>query len=67
MNLPAQGPGEIGLLVVDRRPYVLDGHKSPISLVCNEAGYGNPFDVTTQSGKPLSVEMQTVARTRACG
>lgn len=59
MNLPAQGPGEIGLLVVDRRPYVLDGHKPPNFVGLQRGGYGNPFDVTTQSGKPMSVEMQS--------
>jgi len=58
MNLPAHGPGEIGLLVVDRRPYVLDGDKPPNFVGLQRGGYGNPFNVTTQSGKPMSVEMQ---------
>lgn len=59
MVLPVRGPGKIGLLVIDRRPYVLNGEKSPNFVGLQRGGFGNPFNVTTQSEKPLSEEMQT--------
>jgi len=47
--------------VQDRRPYVLDGDKDPKFVGIQRGGFGNPFDVTTESGKPLASDMcQTV-------
>ena len=45
------------LLVKDLRPYVLDGKKSPDFVGLQRGGFGNPFDVTTTSGKPMTEEM----------
>src|SRR5690606_2698180 len=56
--LPVNGSGKIGLLLVDRRPYVLSGDKEASFVGLQRGGFGNPFDVKTQSGKPLAEEMQ---------
>lgn len=40
--------------VQDQRPYVVNGSKSPNFVGLSRGGFGNPFDVTTTSGKPLA-------------
>lgn len=40
--------------VHDQRPYVINGWKSPTYAGAVRALYGNPWNVNTQSGKPLS-------------
>jgi len=50
--------------VVDFRPYVLSGNKSPSFVGLQRGGFGNPFDVTTQSGQPLAADV-TEALVRA--
>jgi hypothetical protein len=42
---------------LDRRPYVLDGQKGPTFVGLSRGGFGNPFDVTTQSGQPLASDI----------
>src|SRR3546814_17022357 len=46
----------IAVAVVDVRPYVLDGDKAPDFSGLMRGGFGNPFDVTTDSGQPLSAD-----------
>lgn len=58
MVLPVRGTTAVGLAVIDQRPYVLDGDKTPDFVGLQRGGFGNPFDVKTQSGNPLSVDMQ---------
>jgi len=58
MVLPVHGTANVGLAVIDERPYVLDGDKSPDFVGLQRGGFGNPFNVTTESGRPLSVDMQ---------
>jgi hypothetical protein len=60
MALPVTGSGEIGVAVIDVRPYVLNGEKKPDFVGLQRGGFGNPFDVTTQSGNPLAMDMQQV-------
>ncbi|HEU0196056.1 MAG TPA: hypothetical protein VFQ88_02425 [Nevskiaceae bacterium] len=60
-NLPAAltytGNDTLAVAVDDRRPYVLDDDK-PASFVGLQRGtYGVPFNVLTQSGAPLAVDM----------
>jgi len=43
--------------VVDLRPYVLSGNKSPNFVGLQRGGFGNPFDVTTRSGQPLASDV----------
>jgi hypothetical protein len=57
--IAASGANPIGLAVVDRRPYVLSGNKPPSFIGLQRGGFGNPFDVTTDSGRPLADEVQT--------
>ena len=57
MPLPVQGSSAIGLAVTDQRPYVIAGHKDPNFVGLQRGGYGNPFDVTTSSGRPMAQDM----------
>jgi len=41
---------------LDRRSYVVSGKSSPDFVGMQRGGFGNPFDVLTVSGKPLSSE-----------
>jgi len=41
----------------DIRPYILDGDKNPDFVGLSRGGYGNPFDVTTQTGNTLAQDM----------
>ena len=42
---------------LDHRPYVVNGQKAPDFVGVSRGGFGNPFDVTTQSGKPLASDI----------
>ena len=57
MPLSVQGSSAIGLVVTDQRPYILDGDKNPDFVGLQRGGYGNPFDVTTASGRPMAEDM----------
>jgi hypothetical protein len=57
VNLPVQGQSELGLAVIDQRPYVLSGDKKPNFVGLQRGGFGNPFDVKTESGRALADEM----------
>ena len=60
VNIPnaASGSGSVALAVQDRRPYVLSGNKPEKFVGLMRGGFGNPFDVNTQSGGPLSTEIR---------
>jgi hypothetical protein len=58
-GLPVSGSGDIAVEVIDARPYVVSGHKSPDFVGIQRGGFGNPFDVRTASGQPLADEMRT--------
>ena len=49
--------GGCKITVVDNRPYVLSGKKSPTFTGILRGGYGNPFDMNTESGKPLADDL----------
>ena len=59
VSLPLAGDGELGVGVLERRPYVLDGDKGPEFVGMQRGGFGNPFDVDTASGNPLVDDMST--------
>lgn len=42
---------------LDRRPYVVSDQKGPDFVGLSRGGFGNPFDVTTQSGRPLASDI----------
>ncbi len=44
--------------VQDSRAYVISGNKPEKFVGLARGGYGNPFDVSTQSGGPLAIEMR---------
>ena len=44
----------VAVAVQDRRPYVVSGDKTQDFVGLSRGGFGNPFDVTTLSGKPLA-------------
>jgi hypothetical protein len=46
--------------VQDRRPYILDHDKDEDFVGLQRGGYGNPFDVSTQSKQPLADDMAKV-------
>lgn len=50
--------GTVAVGVQDARPYVISGGKRESFVGLMRGGFGNPFDVTTQSGGPLAVEMR---------
>jgi len=52
--------GDVAVGVQDRRPYVASRDKGPDFVGLSRGGFGNPFDVTTASGKPLADEMASV-------
>ncbi|MDP2853420.1 MAG: DUF1566 domain-containing protein [Smithellaceae bacterium] len=47
----------LSVSVHDQRPYVVYGEKSPTYTGTIRAGFGNPWNVNTQSGKPLSEDI----------
>lgn len=55
-----ESAGTVGLAVHDARPYVVSGNKDPSFVGLMRGGFGNPFDVTTSSGRPLARDMRDV-------
>lgn len=47
----------VAISVVDLRPYILSGDKLPNFVGLLRGGFGNPFDVTTDSDRPLAEDM----------
>jgi hypothetical protein len=44
---------------LDHRPYVVNGQKAQNYVGLSRGGFGNPFDVVTQSGRPLASEISS--------
>jgi len=63
VNIDAAEDISIAVAAQDQRPYVLSGSKAPNFVGLQRGGFGNPFDVTTESGNPLAVDIAaSVAR-----
>jgi hypothetical protein len=45
--------------VRDARPYVLSGYRPPDFVGLSRGGFGNPYDILTESGNPLAVDFGT--------
>lgn len=58
LNLAVAASSPVAVAVQDTRPYVLSGNKKEGFVGLSRGGYGNPFDVSTQSGGPLATEMR---------
>ena len=56
-DLQATGAGVLVVAVQDARSYVVNGEKAPSFVGLSRGGYGNPFDVTTETGRPLATDM----------
>jgi len=59
MDLKIKGTSKIAVATLDHRIYVTSGDKETDFTGFQRGGYGNKFDVTTASGKPLAEEMTT--------
>ena len=57
-----RGTTAIAVAAQDRRPYVVNGEKPVTFVGTQRGGFGNPFDVTTQSNAPLVAELAAVLR-----
>ncbi len=59
ITLPVKSDNRVTVVlsVQDMRPYVLNGDKGPDFVGLQRGGFGNPFDVTTASGRPLTEDM----------
>ena len=58
VEIPIKSSTKLAVAVQDRRPYVVSGQKKPTFVGLQRGGWGNPFDVTTESGAPLADDMQ---------
>lgn len=56
-DLPVRGGESVAVATLDQRPYVLSGEKTPQFVGLMRGGFGNPFNVTTRSGKSLADDM----------
>lgn len=53
---------KIAIIVKDERPYVQDGSKNETFVGLMRGGYGNPFDITTESKLPLADDIANAVR-----
>ena len=60
-DLNYSGSRSVSIGVLDQRPYVLSGEKDPKYVGTMRGGYGNPFDLWTQSNLRLTDEMAATA------
>lgn len=62
-TLALAGTRSVAVVAQDARPYVLTRQKTPAFVGLSRGGFGNPFDVTTASGRPLADDFAaTIAR-----
>jgi len=54
------GSKVVGLATTDQRSYVLSGGKDPDVVGLLRAGFGNPYNVKTESEKPLASDVTQV-------
>lgn len=56
-DLKCASARSVAIAVLDERPYVLKNQKDPNYVGLMRGGYGNPFDMWTESGAPLADDM----------
>jgi len=56
-ELAPQGTRAVAVAAQDARSYVVSGEKTPDYVGTQRGGFGNPFNVLTQSGKPLAEDL----------
>jgi hypothetical protein len=60
LELDAAGNSPVAVASLDNRPYVKNGEKDKDYAGNLRGGFGNPFNLTTESGKPLADDMASV-------
>jgi hypothetical protein len=65
-QLSLRGSGTLAIGVHDQRSYIRSGDKHPDFVGLSRGGFYNPFDVTTEGGRPLAEDMSEVL-SRALG
>lgn len=53
-DLEVKGTNSVAVATWDQRPYVVSGGKAPTFVGLSRGGYGNPFNVHTESGGALA-------------
>ena len=65
-QINAVSGGKATVAIQDRRAYVLNGDKQENFVGLSRGGYGNPFDVRTESNQPLADDFgRTIQRALA--
>jgi len=59
-QLTVSGPGTLAVATHDQRPYIVSGDTGPAFVGLSRGGYGNPFQVQTESARPLAEDMTRV-------
>lgn len=59
LDLGVATPATVAVGTLDLRPYIVNGQKAPNFVGLSRGGFGNPFDVTTQSGRPLATDLSS--------
>ena len=59
-TIDAETDKSVSATVIDQRSYVLSGKKQPNFVGLQRGGFGNPFDVTTKSGRGLAEDVTNV-------
>jgi len=60
MTLPVkEGAGQLAVGVLDHRSYVVSGDKGPTFVGLQRSGVGIPYNVNTQSGRPLAADFSS--------
>ena len=57
LTIDSKTEKSVSAAVVDQRGYVVSGDKTPDFVGLQRGGFGNPFDVTTQSGRGLAEDL----------
>jgi hypothetical protein len=62
-TMALEGARSVAVVAQDARPYVVNKQKNADFVGIQRGGFGNPFDVTTESGKPLADDFaSTISR-----
>jgi hypothetical protein len=60
LDLKATGNIQVAVASQDIRPYIKDGERDRSYVGKFRGGFGNPFNVNTESGKPFADDMSSV-------
>lgn len=58
-----QGGKSVAVAVQDRRPYVVKAEKGTDFVGIMRGGYGNPWDITTESKRPMAADLAEAVTT----